>query len=74
MSAITREGDPPLLAVEDVGRLLSVSTRTVWRLRSEGKLPKPVKLRGTVRWNAAEIRRWIDAGCPAQEKRPSSRK
>lgn len=53
-----------LLSAEQLAGLLQVSKRTVWRLRSAGKLPRPVQLGGSLRWRSAEIHRWIDAGCP----------
>lgn len=58
------ESDPLLLSAARVARLLEISERTLWRLRSAGKLPRPVQVGGSVRWRAEEIRRWIDAGCP----------
>lgn len=65
---------PPFLAVEEIARLLGVSTRTVWRLRSEGAIPQPVKLRGSVRWDATVFRKWIADGCPVARKLPRKRK
>jgi excisionase family DNA binding protein len=53
-----------MITVEEVARLLNVSERTVWRMRSAGTLPSPVKLGGCVRWPVDAIRRWIEAGCP----------
>ncbi|QDU45189.1 Helix-turn-helix domain protein [Symmachiella dynata] len=53
-----------LLTVEQVAQLLQVSPRSVWRLRSAGDLPKPVKIGGAVRWIGEELRHWIASGCP----------
>ena len=53
-----------LLTVEQVAKLLQVSPRSVWRLRSAGEIPEPVKIGGTVRWIADELRHWIANGCP----------
>ncbi len=58
-----------LLSAERLAALLDISVRTLWRLRSAGKLPPPVRLGGSIRWNAAEIRAWIEAGCPAGTQR-----
>jgi predicted DNA-binding transcriptional regulator AlpA len=52
------------VTAKDIGVILSVSARTVWRLNSAGKLPRPVKLGGCVRWNRREIEAWFNAGCP----------
>ena len=55
---------PSLLSAESVARMLQVSVRTLWRLRSSGKLPKPVKVGGSIRWRADDVHQWIEAGCP----------
>ena len=57
--------EPRLVTAQEVARLLNISTRTLWRLRSAGHLPAPVRLGGAVRWQLNEIRKWIDDGCPA---------
>lgn len=56
---------PALLTVKQLAELLQLSTRSIWRLRSTARLPKPVEIGGSVRWKSDEVRRWIDAGCPA---------
>lgn len=56
--------EPLLLTVRDVARWLRISTRQVWRLLSGGKLPRPLRLGGAVRWQGEELRRWLSAGCP----------
>ena len=55
---------PLLIAAEEVARRLDISARTVWRLHSAGKLPRPVPVGGSKRWRADEIHRWVDARCP----------
>jgi excisionase family DNA binding protein len=54
-----------LLDVRRTAQLLGCATRTVYRLSDSGKMPRPVRLGSLVRWRADELRRWIDAGCPA---------
>ena len=61
-----------LLTVQQVAKLLQVSPRSVWRLRSAGEIPEPVKIGGAVRWIGEEIHRWIASGCPRIEKRHST--
>lgn len=53
-----------LIDVAKVARMLSVSTRTVWRLVSAGKLPAPIRVGRSVRWCRAAIDAWISQGCP----------
>ncbi len=57
----------PLLKLTDLTRVLNCQLRTVERLKSSGRLPKPDLLIGTgtrksPRWKPATIRRWIDEG------------
>jgi len=58
------EVDMQLLSAERLAAVLDVSVRTLWRLQNAGKLPPSLRIGGSVRWNAAEIRSWIRAGCP----------
>ena len=53
-----------LLDVEQVARILNVSTRTVYRLADAGKMPRPTKLNALVRFNRLELESWINDGCP----------
>jgi excisionase family DNA binding protein len=62
------EAERLLLSAAEVSSVLGVSSRTVWRLLSTGKLPEPVRIGGSVRWRADEIRSWIADGCPPMEQ------
>lgn len=53
-----------LINAQALAKLLSISERTLYRLKSTGELPRPVVLGGSVRWRLDEIRRWISQGCP----------
>lgn len=61
--------EPLLITAEDVAKLLSVSVRSVWRLRSAGRIPQPLQIGGAVRWRWQQMQDWIADGCPP----PSSR-
>lgn len=61
-----RSASTLLLTADSLARQLQISKRSLQRLRSAGKLPKPVSLGGSVRWVAEEIVQWVKAGCPAQ--------
>jgi excisionase family DNA binding protein len=63
----TTAAEPLLIPVEQVGAILNVSTRTVWRLLSTKRLPEPVRIGGSVRWRLDQVRQWIEAGCPPQQ-------
>ena len=53
-----------LIGAEELAKMLDVSTRTVWRLLSTGRLVQPVRIGGSVRWRLDEVREWIKNGCP----------
>lgn len=53
-----------LIDVCTVAKLLGVTRRTVYRLADAGKMPRPIKLGGAVRWDKRVVEQWIDAGCP----------
>ncbi len=52
------------ISARDLKEMLNVSLRQVWRLNAVGKLPKPIRLGGSVRWNRQEVQDWFEAGCP----------
>jgi prophage regulatory protein len=54
------------ISARDLKEMLNVSLRQVWRLNAAGKLPKPIRLGGSVRWNRQEVQDWFTAGCPAR--------
>ena len=60
----TRESTAVLIPVEEVASMLGVSERTLWRLLSAGKVPEPLRIGRSTRWRSAEIREWIERGCP----------
>ena len=53
-----------LMSVGEVADALNCSVRHVYRLFSSGRMPRPVRLGGLVRWPTNSIKAWIDAGCP----------
>lgn len=53
-----------LLDISRLAELLECSARTVQRHVGDGLIPPPVRIGRLVRWRAAEIDNWLDAGCP----------
>ena len=53
-------GDPWLLSVAQVCRLLNLSRSTVDRMARRGELPGRMKLGGQVRYDAGTLRTWLD--------------
>lgn len=65
--AIAAPEESLLIDVGTVAHLLSLSTRSVWRLLSADQLPQPVRIGRSVRWRRLEIEKWIRQGCPASD-------
>ena len=61
-----------LLSVEDVASTLQVSVSHVYRLADGGRLPRPIKLGGLVRWNRTELEAWISSGCKSLRSKRAS--
>ncbi len=55
---------PALITATELASLLRISTRSLWRMRSAGKIPMPLRLGGAVRWRLDEVQKWIAEGCP----------
>lgn len=55
------------ITAKQLAIMLSVSKRTLYRLRCAGQLPSPLRIGGVVRWRLDEIINWIEAGCPTKE-------
>ena len=52
-------------AVVETHRLIDPPEPVPRRLADGGRMPRPVRLGGLVRWRRAELQAWIDAGCPS---------
>ncbi len=58
-----------LLDADQLGAMLQVSRRTLYRLADAGRLPFGIKLGGVRRWRRSEILAWIERGCPRVDER-----
>lgn len=66
---VTANDSTLMVEVKEFARLIDVSTATLWRMRSAGKLPPDVRLsRGCIRWRRADVERWVALGCPAKQQ------
>lgn len=59
--------EPVVVTARQLAIMLQVSKRTLFRMRSAGRLPAPLRVGGVVRWRLADVRNWIADGCPVQE-------
>jgi len=66
--ADTTDALPLLLRAGEVSRLLGLDRSTIYRLHSSGRLPAPLKIGGSTRWRAEELRAWCAAGCPPRSR------
>lgn len=49
-----------LLTVKELAKLLKISIRSIWRYRSMGAIPKPIKVGKSVRWDRKDIEQWLE--------------
>jgi predicted DNA-binding transcriptional regulator AlpA len=63
-----RDQNCQLLSAKTLARMLSLSVRSVWRLRAGQKLPEPVRVGGAIRWRQTDIERWAAMGCPGRKE------
>jgi excisionase family DNA binding protein len=56
-----------LITADQLAKWLQVSKRSLWRLRSAGEIPEPMRLGGAVRWRLTDVEAWMAKGCPRRE-------
>lgn len=49
-----------LLTAKEVCSMLSVCRATITRWISEGRMPTPIKMGRSIRWNLSTIEEWIE--------------
>ncbi len=57
---------PFLVTIKTLAILLGRSAQSLARDDKQGKIPAPVKLGSSVRWNYHEILEWTKAKCPSR--------
>jgi predicted DNA-binding transcriptional regulator AlpA len=55
-----------LLSDTEVGEILGVSARTVWRMLATNELPPPIKISGLTKWRRSDIEAMIDLAEPTK--------
>lgn len=51
-----------ILPLKELPNVLGISRTTLWKLRSEGSFPAPLKLNGKVLgWRRESIVKWLDS-------------
>jgi len=64
MNNTASSSNPELINASELAKLLSLSVRTVWRLKAAGKLPKSLQIGRSVKWQKNEILAWLESKCP----------
>ena len=64
MEKVVKEDVHTALSAVELAEKLRVSLRHIRRLDAIGKLPKPIRLGGAVRWLASEMNEWLESGAP----------
>ncbi len=63
---VTSNGIPVLLVkARDAAAMLCIGERTLWSLTKSGAVPSR-RIGRAVRYPVAELRAWLDAGCPTE--------
>jgi len=55
------------ISAKELAKMLSLSPRTVWRLLSAGKLPKPVSIGGSKRFLMSNVSLFLECCCDMAE-------
>jgi predicted DNA-binding transcriptional regulator AlpA len=56
-----------VVTAKELGKILAVAVRTIWRYDEEGKIPRPLRIGRSVRWRLNEIQDWLNCGAPRRE-------
>ena len=59
---------PLLIDAKSTAKLLSIGKTKLYELHTSGRLPSPIRLGRSIRWNADELRDWTAAGCPERAR------
>ncbi len=59
---LSQAPEPSLLKAM-LGKLIDVSTRTIWRMDLADLIPRAVLIGNTKRWRSEGVLPWIEAGC-----------
>ena len=65
---VTGRSPARLVPIRRAAELLHLHPRTYRRLMDAGKVPRGVRVGGSLRFDLDELTRWCDAGCPPREK------
>jgi predicted DNA-binding transcriptional regulator AlpA len=67
MQRMKQEQSARLIKASELAEMLGVSMRHLWRMKAARELPKPIRLRRSVRWLLSDVEEWLGLGCPLQK-------
>jgi len=71
-TTLSAQSGPPeehlLVDSTKVAAMLGISESGLWRLLSQERVPRPIRLGRRTLWSPEELRRWVHAGCPNQSR------
>jgi len=53
-----------LVTPQDLAQVLQVSTRTLYRWIDQGRLVRPMRIGGVMRWRWGDVARWLEDQAP----------
>jgi predicted DNA-binding transcriptional regulator AlpA len=56
--------DVLLIDAEGLAKMLDRSLTSIRRDDKAGRIPRPITLGGAKKWRVAEVKAWVQAGCP----------
>jgi predicted DNA-binding transcriptional regulator AlpA len=56
--------EPLLVPASVAGPMCGRSEPSWWRDHAAGRIPAPVRVGRSTLWRTAELRAWVEAGCP----------
>lgn len=57
-----------LIGAKQAAQQLGIGQSLFYELKSQGRLPLPIRLGRRVLWRTDELARWVQAGCPTVER------
>jgi excisionase family DNA binding protein len=58
------DASPMYFLMGDVTAMFRFSRRQVYRLVEAGRMPPPLKIGRSIRWDRETLAAWVAAGCP----------
>lgn len=57
-----------LIDSREAAKLLNVSTRKLWAMWNDGRMPKPIRIGHAIRFSYEELQAWVNAGGPPHDE------